>query len=111
MADPYNPYTQYSTPTPGGVAYYPPEEQAAQRYYSYQQQPPPYEYGTTEAPLESNYTYASQPGPQHLTPEPYTANAPDRSYTPVGQPDYLGPVAAAGMPTSQGQGVPENWAY
>lgn len=113
MADPYNPYTQYSTPTPGGVSYYPPEEQ---QYYQqpnpYQAAPQPaYGYGTAEPPPEQNYTYAPQPSPYHLAPDPYQGYAPDRSYTPVGQPDYQGPVAPAGISTGQDQKVPENLGY
>lgn len=112
MADPYNPYIQYSTPTPGGVSYYPPEEQ--QTYQQHQSHPPPqpvYGYNTGEAQPEQNYTYAPQSSPYHLAPEPYQGYAPDRSYTPVGQPDYLGPVAAAGTSTGQGQKIPENLGY
>lgn len=113
MADPYNPYTQYSTPTPGGVSYYPPDAQQGNELphpYESQQQPP-YEYGTAWPPPEQNYTYAPQPRPYHLTPQPYQGYAPDRSYTPVGQPDYLGPIAAAGTPAGQDQKIPENLGY
>ncbi|KAJ5161506.1 hypothetical protein N7492_006898 [Penicillium capsulatum] len=106
MADPYNPYTSYSTPTPGGVSYYPPDEPSyphPQPSYAFQQQ-----YGSTEPPPDPSYTYPSQPSPYHLATEPYQGSAPDRSYTPVGQPDYLGPVAPAGVPSSPRGKIPEN---
>ncbi|KAJ5082547.1 hypothetical protein N7532_011590 [Penicillium argentinense] len=121
MADPYNPYSSYQSPTPGGVSYYPPDDQSHQQAaypypqqhpQQYQEQPP---FGTTEygsaPPPDPNYTYAPQPSPYHLAPDGYQNNASDRSYTPVGQPDYLGPVSAPGMPP-QGTGkVPENMGY
>lgn len=112
MADPYNPYTSYSTQTPGGVSYYPPEEQPhfqQQAGYEYQQP-----YSTAEPQPDPNYGYGPQqnpsPSPYHLAPEPYQG-APERSYTPVGQPDHLGPVTAAGMPPPMGPKVPENLGY
>lgn len=114
MADPYNPYTSYPTPTPGGVSYYPPgpdEQSHQQGAYPYQQ--PQYnnvEYGGV-APPDQNYTYAPQSSVYHLQPEGYQSNAPDRSYTPVGQPDHLGPVSAPGMPVQEGRKVPENAGY
>ena len=113
MADPYNPYTTYSTPTPGGVGYYPPEEQPHfQQQPGYQYQQP---YNTAEPQPDQNYGYVPQPNPSsspyHLAPEPYQG-APERSYTPVGQPDHLGPVATAGMPPHATEGkVPENLGY
>lgn len=111
MADPYHPYTSYSTPTPSGVGYYPPEDQHYQHQqlpYSYQQQ-----YGSAEPAPDPNYTYPSQPSPYHLAPGPpvYQGAALERSYTPVGQPDYLGPVKTAGMPPSPGGKIPENLGY
>ncbi|OQD78423.1 hypothetical protein PENDEC_c001G03907 [Penicillium decumbens] len=103
MADPYDPYTSYSTPTPGSVGYYPPEEQVRPQYPSrYQQQP----YSAADPQPDPNYAYPPQPSPYHLGPEPYQ---PDRSYTPVGQPDHLGPIAGF-PPTSSGK-VPENLGY
>ncbi|CEO58931.1 hypothetical protein PMG11_03623 [Penicillium brasilianum] len=113
MADPYNPYTSYSTPTPGGVGYYPPEEQThAHHQPGYQYQQP---YGGAEQQPGPNYGYTPQPNPSpspyHLTPEPHQGGAPQRSYTPVGQPDYLGPVTTTGMaPPGEGK-VPENLGY
>lgn len=109
MADPYNPYTQYPTPTPGGVSYCPPGHQSDQQQYQ-QQASAQYGYGTEGPEAQSNYTYTAQPSPSHLTPNPYPEQGPARSYTPVGQPDYLGPVAAS-MSTSQGQKIPENLGY
>ncbi|KAJ5166918.1 uncharacterized protein N7482_005699 [Penicillium canariense] len=113
MADPYNPYTSYSTPTPGGVSYYPPEEQSP-----YHQQPGhPYQqpYGTAEPQPDPNYTYAAQPssgpGPYHLAPEPYQGGHPEQSHTPVGQPDYMSPATTSGMPPVQGGKIPENLGY
>ncbi|KAJ5633836.1 hypothetical protein N7528_001678 [Penicillium herquei] len=112
MADPYNPYTQYATPTPGGVGYYPPEEQAHQPAYGYQQQPyagENYE-NAGQQQVPPNY-YDSQPqsSSYHLAPEAYQNNASDRSYTPTGHPDYLGPVSGTGVP--QGDKAPENLGY
>ncbi|KAJ5578196.1 uncharacterized protein N7459_007160 [Penicillium hispanicum] len=106
MADPYNPYTSYSTPTPGGIGYYPPEEQNHQSStYPYQQP-----YGTADPQPDPNYSYASQPSPYYLAPEPYHQAAPERSYTPAGQPD-LDPVAPAGLSPVQPGKVPENLSY
>ncbi|KAJ5450160.1 uncharacterized protein N7458_006609 [Penicillium daleae] len=113
MADPYNPYSSYSTPTPGGVSYYPPDEQShlhQQPGYQYQQP-----YGSASPQPDANYGYAPQPNPSpspyHLAPEPYQGNAPDRSHTPVGQPDHRGPVTTAGMPPANEGKVPENLSY
>ncbi|KAJ5682373.1 hypothetical protein N7462_005538 [Penicillium macrosclerotiorum] len=112
MADPYNPYTSYSTPAPGGVSYYPPEDQRNQPpAYAYQQQPYQPPYTEADGQPEPNYTYAAHPSPYHLTPEPYQGGAAERSYTPVGQPDHLGPVTNVGMPPVQGDKVPENMGY
>jgi hypothetical protein len=113
MADPYNPYTSYSTPTPGGVGYYPPEEQThAHQQSDFQYQQP---YGGTEQQPGPNYGYTPQPNPSpspyHLTPEPHQGGAPQRSYTPVGQPDYLGPVTTTGMALPGEGKVPENLGY
>lgn len=113
MADPYNPYTSYSTPTPGGVGYYPPEEQPHfQQQSGYQPQQP---HGNAEQQANPNYGYAPHPSaspiPYHLSPEPYQGGAKERSYTPVGQPDYLGPVTAAGMPPGNEGKMPENLGY
>ncbi|GLI73949.1 hypothetical protein PoHVEF18_002181 [Penicillium ochrochloron] len=113
MADPYNPYTSYSTPTPGGVGYYPPEEQPHfQQQPGYQPQQP---YGNAEPQANPNYGYAphpsTSPSPYHLAPEPYQGGAQERSYTPVGQPDYLGPVTTSGMPPRHEGKVPENLGY
>ena len=104
MADPYNPYATYPTPTPGGVGYYPPEENAQQPAYPSQQA-----YGNAEPQRNPNFTYAQQPSPYHLAPEPYQGGAPDRSYTPVEQVAPV-PLGATGMPPAQGK-VPENLGY
>lgn len=103
MGDPYSQYTSYSTPTPGGVGYYPPEEQARQQQYpnQYQQQP----YGA-----DPNYAYPP-PSPYHLAPESYQGAPDNRSYTPMGQPDHLGPVSGTGMPPGSSGKVPENLGY
>lgn len=118
MADPYNPYTSYPTPTPGGVSYYPPapDEQSYHRGVSPYEQP---QYSNVDygghgvAPPDQTYVYPPQSSTYNLQPDGYQNNAPsERSYTPVGQPDYLGPVSAPGMqsPGSGGK-VPENLGY
>lgn len=114
MADPYNPYAQYPTPTPGGVGYYPPEQAHSPAYASQQLYEQSYEnYGNSEPQPQPdmNYTYGSQPqqSPYHLAPEAYS-NGADRSYTPVGQPDYQGPVTGMGHPAHNDK-VPENLGY
>ncbi|KAJ5744641.1 hypothetical protein N7533_009511 [Penicillium manginii] len=114
MADPYNPYTSYPTPTPGGVSYYPPapDEQSYQQG-TYPHQTPPYsnaEYGGVASP-DQNYTCAPQSSTYHLQPEGYQGNAPDRSYTPVGQPDHFDPASAPGMPIQGSGKVPGNAGY
>ncbi|OKO93370.1 hypothetical protein PENSUB_12433 [Penicillium subrubescens] len=88
MADPYNPYTSYSTPTPGGVGYYPPEEQT--HFQEHQQQPgyqPQQPYGNAEPQANPIYGYAphpsTSPSPYHLAPEAYQGGAQERSYTPI----------------------------
>ncbi|KAJ5658442.1 uncharacterized protein N7484_002091 [Penicillium longicatenatum] len=111
MADPYNPYTSYSTPAPGGVGYYPPDEHNQQPAYPHQQ---PYDnYSNTDVQQPPNYNYNAQPSPYHLAPDAYQNGAQERSYTPTGQPDHLGPVSMTGMPPPQPQGVksPENSGY
>ncbi|KAJ5832174.1 hypothetical protein N7474_000485 [Penicillium riverlandense] len=107
MADPYNPYTSYSTPTPGGVSYYPPAQDAPAAY-QYQQ---PYDYSESGPRPDPNHVYAPQPAPYHLAPEPYHGVPAERSYTPVGQPDHLGPVATGHYQHAQGGKVPENLGY
>ncbi|KAJ5677062.1 uncharacterized protein N7477_002695 [Penicillium maclennaniae] len=68
MADPYNPYTSYSTPTPGGVSYYPPEQTHQEQYpYQTHQQP----YNNTEPQHDPNYPYSPPQNPYHLAPESY----------------------------------------
>lgn len=112
MADPNNAYTQYPTPIPGGVSYYPPEEQVHQPVYQHQQEG--YEnHGTAEPQLGTGYTYdpQMQPNPYHLAPDTYQNNAPERSYTPSGRPDHMGPVAGYGNPPAQEGKVPENMGY
>ncbi|KAJ5097270.1 hypothetical protein N7456_007991 [Penicillium angulare] len=112
MADPYNPYTQYSTPAPGGVGYYPPEDQAHQPAYPYQQDAYA-NHGTAEPQPGAGHTYDAQmqPSQYHLAPDVYQNNAPERSHTPSGQPDYLGPVAAYGNQSAQDGKVPSNLEY
>ncbi|KAJ5224720.1 uncharacterized protein N7469_008223 [Penicillium citrinum] len=118
MADPYNPYTSYPTPTPGGVSYYPP----APDEQSYHQGASPYgqpQYSNVDhgghgvAPPDQAYAYPPQSSTHHLQPDGYQHNAPSAgSYTPVGQPDYLGPVSPLGMPPhGSGGKVPENLGY
>jgi hypothetical protein len=107
MADPYNPYTSYSTPTPGGVSYYPPEQHPHAAYPSQQ----PYEYSDNGLRPDQNHVYTPQPAPYHLAPEPYHDVPAERSYTPVGQPDFLGPVATGHYQHAQGGKVPENLSY
>jgi len=106
MADPYNPYSSYSTPTSGGVGYYPPDDQSQNRAYGYQQpygNPEPYQ------PVQDpNQGYAPQQSQYHLAPEPYGST--ERSYTPTGQPDYQGPVTPVGYQHPQTK-VPENAGY
>ncbi|KAJ5127082.1 hypothetical protein N7448_007861 [Penicillium atrosanguineum] len=85
MADPYNPYTSYSTPTPGG-------------------QP----YNNTEPQHDPNYPYPPQQNPYQLAPESYQPTA-DRTYTPVGQPDHRGPISPA--PQNPNGKIPENASY
>ncbi|KAF7712701.1 Uncharacterized protein PECH_006665 [Penicillium ucsense] len=121
MADPYNPYTAYATPAPGGVGYYPAEQQHQQhqQQYQYSTQGPPtdYQFSQPGPGPESSYGYTPQPGldpnAHHLTSEPYPAATPNRSHTPAGQPDYLGPVHALGPRPASGNGnkVPENLSY
>ncbi|KAJ5806511.1 uncharacterized protein N7503_004113 [Penicillium pulvis] len=102
MADPYNPYTSYSTPAPGGVGYYPPDEQNQRPEYSHQQS---YDnYGNTEGQQPPNYNYNAQASPYHLAPDAYQNGAQERSYTPTGQPDHQGPV-------SHGGNAPANAGY
>lgn len=119
MADPYNPYTSYSTPTPGGISYYPPapdeqpqSHQPTEGAYPYQ--PSPYsnvDYGGGAPPPDQNYAYAPQSSTSQLQPEGYSNIGAERSYTPIGQPDYLGPVSAPEI-SSHGTGkVPENSGY
>ncbi|KAJ5917631.1 hypothetical protein N7466_011185 [Penicillium verhagenii] len=108
MADPYNPYSTYPTPAPGGVGYYPPEEHVQQPAYPYQQ---PYDnYSNTELQPPPNYNYNAQSNPQHLGPNTYQNGAQERSYTPSGQPDHLGPVTT-GIPPQQGGKTAENMGY
>lgn len=121
MADPYNPYSSYSTPTPGGVGYYPPDGQPQYPTYSHQ-----HPYGTAETYgnkdsyhnsvpesyqtiTDPNHVYAPQPGLYSLTPEPY-GSALEKSYTPTGQPDYQGPATPTGYENIQAR-VPENAGY
>ncbi|KAJ5752946.1 hypothetical protein N7520_009863 [Penicillium odoratum] len=105
MADPYNPYTSYSTPTPGGVGYYPPEEHVQQQAYPYQL---PYDnYSNTQLQQRPNYDYNAQPSQYHLAPDAYQNAAQERSYTPTGQPDHLGPVPTP----AQGGKSPGNMGY
>ena len=61
--------------------------------------------------LDPNYAYPPQPSPYHLAPEPYQGAAPERSYTPVGQPDYLGPTASTEFLQAPSGKVPENLGY
>lgn len=105
MADPYNPYTSYSTPTPGGVGYYPPDEQTHQQQYPPQDQYQQQRYNTTEPQHEPNYAYPPPQNP-YLAGEHYQPD--NRSYTPVGQPDALGPITSA--PQNPGK-IPENASY
>lgn len=111
MADPYNPYTSYSTPAPGGVGYYPPDEQNQRPEYPHQQS---YDnYGNTEGQQPPNYNYNAQASPYHLAPDAYQDGAQERSYTPAGQPDHQGPASMTGMPPSQAHGgnAPANAGY
>ncbi|KAJ5987191.1 hypothetical protein N7451_011556 [Penicillium sp. IBT 35674x] len=102
MADPYNPYTSYSTPVPGGVGYYPPDEQNQRPEYPHQQS---YDnYSNTEEQQPPNYNYNAQSSPYHLAPDAYRDGAQERSYTPTGHPDHQGPVSMTGMSPSQAQG-------
>ncbi|CAG8907432.1 unnamed protein product [Penicillium egyptiacum] len=117
MADPYNAYN--STPTPSGVGYYPPEDQPHHPAYgqpygnqepyhnpgSAQYNPGPEPYQPSPNP---NQAYAPQHS-SHLAPEPY-ASSMERSYTPTGQPDYLGPVTPTGYQSAQDR-IPGNAGY
>jgi hypothetical protein len=108
MADPYNPYSSYSTPTPGGVGYYPPDDQSQNPAYGYQQHP----YGIMEPyqPVQDqNQGYAPHQSQYHLAPEPYGSTL-ERSYTPTGQSDHQGPVTPAGYQKAQIK-VPESASY
>ncbi|KAJ5384332.1 hypothetical protein N7517_002243 [Penicillium concentricum] len=115
MADPYNAYSSHSTPTPSGAGYYPPEDQS--QYPAYGHQPP---YGNQEPyhnpgpqpyqPIQTpNQAYAPQQSSYHLAPEPY-GSPTERSYTPTGQPDYLGPVTPTGYEHAQDK-IPGNAGY
>lgn len=112
MADPYNPYSSYPTPTPGGISYYPPDDQSHSSTYGYQQQPyihqEPYQepYQPTQDPYP---VHAPQQSQYNLAPDPYGAPL-ERSYTPAGQPDYQGPITPAGYQPAQAK-TPENADY
>ncbi|KAJ5960611.1 uncharacterized protein N7479_007761 [Penicillium vulpinum] len=112
MADPYA-YNSNST-TPSGVGYYPPEDQS--QYPAYGHQP----YGTQEPHYNPgsehyqpspnpNQAYAPQQSSYHLAPDPYGSSM-ERSYTPTGQPDYLGPVTPTEHQNTQDR-IPENAGY
>jgi hypothetical protein len=101
MADPYNPYSFYSTPTPGGIGYYPPDDQSHHREYGYEPQP--------HWSPDSNPGQVPHQSHNNLAPEPYGSTL-ERSYTPAGQPDYQGPVGPIGYHHSQTK-VPENASY
>ncbi|KAJ5163778.1 uncharacterized protein N7500_005608 [Penicillium coprophilum] len=119
MADPYV-YSSHSTPTPSGVAYYPPEDQSRYPAYGHQQpygnqeyhNPGPDQYNhvpeSYQAIQSPNQTYAPQQSSYHLVPEPYGST--ERSHTPTGQPDYLGPVNPTGNEHAQDR-IPENAGY
>ncbi|KAJ5130669.1 uncharacterized protein N7515_006708 [Penicillium bovifimosum] len=121
MADPYNPYSSYSTPTPGGVGHYPPDGHSQYPAYGNQQHgnTEPYQNPRSEgyspgpeayqSPPDPNHVYAPQPNAYHLAPEPY-APAQERSYTPTGHPDYPVPVTPTGYEHGQVR-VPENAGY
>jgi hypothetical protein len=110
MADPYNPYSSYSTPTPGGVGYYPPDDQTQNPAYGYQQHPygnpNPEPYQTVQ---NQNQGFAPHQSQYNLTPEPY-GSTQERSYTPTGQPDYQGPVIPTEYQHAQTK-VPESASY
>lgn len=107
MADPYNPYGSYSTPTPGGASYYPSDDHSQNPAYGDQQQ----RYGTQGSyqPMPDPQAYVPQQSQSHLTPEPFGFTQ-ERSYTPTGQPDYQGPVIPAGYQHEQSK-APENASY
>ncbi|KAJ5255775.1 hypothetical protein N7497_006739 [Penicillium chrysogenum] len=120
MADPYNAYNSHSTPTPSGVGYYPPEDQP--QYPAYGQpygNQEPYHYPESEQynpgpePYQPspnpNQAYAPQQSSYHLAPGPYGSSM-ERSHTPTGQPDYLGPVTPTGYQHAQDR-IPENAGY
>ncbi|KAJ6091392.1 hypothetical protein N7467_003361 [Penicillium canescens] len=98
MADPYNPYSSYSTPAPGGVSYYPPEDQSQYNANPYQQP-----YGTAEPqPIQDQgHVYPPKSSPYDLAAEPY---AP-RSHASTGQPNYLAPGAPANPYARSGENL------
>ncbi|KAJ5616367.1 hypothetical protein N7537_001481 [Penicillium hordei] len=121
MADPYT-YNSHSTPTPSGVGYYPPEDQPQYPTYGLQQpygnqepyhNPGSEQYNPGSEPYQpspnENQLYAPQQSSYHLVPEPYGSST-ERSYTPTGQPDYLGPVTPAEYQHAQDR-IPGNAGY
>ena len=107
MGDPYNTYNSHSTPTPSGVDYYRPEDQPQYPVYGHRQ---PYgNQGPYQPSPNPNQAYAPQQSPYQLAPDPYGFST-ERSYTPTGQPDYLGPVVPTGYQHAQDR-IPGNAEY
>ncbi|EKV06842.1 hypothetical protein PDIG_67330 [Penicillium digitatum PHI26] len=119
MADPYGTYNSHSTSAPSGFGYYPPEDQPAHGHHQpYGNQGSYYSSGSEQHnPGSEPYLpypnptqpYSPQQSSYHLAPK-QSESAMERSYTPTGQPDYLGPVTPTGYEHAQDR-IPANADY